>query len=97
MKSNNKINNTYDIGLRIKNKDNNSKAEELLCKSDSVSVHQRNYQLFLTEICKTVNNLNPILWQIYLLPCMCDKTLVIGGYNSLFLPSVKTMCRPESF
>ena len=97
MKANNKINNTYEIGLRIINKDSSSKAEELLGKSDSVSVHQRNYQLFLTEIYKTVNNLNPILWQIHLLPGMCHTTLVIGGHNSLFLPSVKTMCRPEIF
>ena len=58
-KSNNKINKIHERALRIIHKDSTSNFEELLIKSNSVSVHQRNLQLLLTEIYKTVNNLNP--------------------------------------
>ena len=36
-------------------KDSSSDVEELLIKSNSVSIHQRDLQLLLTEIYKTVN------------------------------------------
>ena len=58
-KSNNKINKIHERALRIIHKDSTSNFEELLIKSNSASVHQRNLQLLLTEIYKTVNNLNP--------------------------------------
>ena len=58
-KSNTKINRIHERALRIIHKDSTSNFEELLIKSNSVSVHQRNLQLLLTEIYKTVNNLNP--------------------------------------
>ena len=58
-KSNNKISKIHERALRIIHKDSISNFEELLIKSNSVSVHQRNLQLLLTEIYKTVNNLNP--------------------------------------
>ena len=41
------------------NLDSTSNFQELLNKSNSVSVHQKNLQLLLTEIYKTVHNLNP--------------------------------------
>ena len=57
--SNNKINKIHERALRIIQKDCTSNFQELLNKSNSVSVHQRNLQLLLTEIYKTVHNLNP--------------------------------------
>ena len=45
--------------MRIIHKDSTSNFESLLIKSNSVSIHQRNLQLLLIEIYKTVNNLNP--------------------------------------
>ena len=52
-KSNNKINKIHERALRIIHKDSTSNFEELLVKINSVSVHQRNLQLLLTEIYKT--------------------------------------------
>ena len=58
-KSYNKINKIHERGLRIINRDITSNFEAPLFKSNSVSVHQRNLQLLLIEIYKTINNLNP--------------------------------------
>ena len=52
-KMNNKSNKIHERALRIIHKDSTSNFEELLIKSNSVSVHQRNLQLLLTEIYKT--------------------------------------------
>ena len=58
-KSYNKINKIHERALRIIHKDSTSNFESLLIKNNSVSIHQRNLQLLLIEIYKTVNNLNP--------------------------------------
>ena len=58
-KSYNKINKIHERALRIIHKDSTSYFESLLIKSNSVSIHQRNLQLLLSEIYKTVNNLSP--------------------------------------
>ena len=55
----NKINKIYERALKIIHRDSTSNFEGLLIKSNSVSVHQRNLQLLLIEIYKTINNLNP--------------------------------------
>ena len=47
------------VCLRIIHKESTSYFEGLLIKRNSVSVHQRNLQLVLIEIYKTINNLNP--------------------------------------
>ena len=58
-KSYNKINKFHERALRIIHKDSTSNFEGLVIKSNSVSVHQRNLQLLLIEIYKTINNFNP--------------------------------------
>ena len=58
-KLNNKINKIHERALRIIHRDSTSDFEEFLIKSNSVSLHQKNLQMLLTEIYKTVNNLNP--------------------------------------
>ena len=58
-KSYNKVNKIHERALRIIHKDSTSNFEGLLIKSNSVSVHQRNLQLLLIEIYRTINNLNP--------------------------------------
>ena len=57
---------------------------ELLIKINSVSVHQRNLQLFLTEIHKTVNNLNPSFMADVLVTK--DVPYNLRGSNNLALP-----------
>ena len=47
-----KSNKIHERALRIIHKDSMSNFEELLIKSNSVSVHQMNLQLFITEINK---------------------------------------------
>ena len=58
-KSYNKINKVHERTLRIMHKESTSNFESLLIKRNSVSIHQRNLQLLLIEIYKTVNCLNP--------------------------------------
>ena len=58
-KSYNTINKFHERALRIIHKDSTSIFEGLVIKSNSVSVHQRNLQLLLIEIYKTINNFNP--------------------------------------
>ena len=58
-KSYNKINKIHERALRIIHKDSTSNFESLLIKSYSVSIYQRNLQMLLIEIYKTINNVNP--------------------------------------
>ena len=58
-KSYKKINKIHKRAQRIIHKDGTSNFEGLLIKSNLVSVYQRNLQLLLIEIYKTINNLNP--------------------------------------
>ena len=87
-KSNTKINKIHERALRIIHKDSTSTFEELLIKSNSVSVHQRNLQLLLTEIYKTVNNLNPsFMADVFVTK---DVPYNLRGSNNLALPKART-------
>ncbi len=87
-KSNNKINKIHERALRIIHKDSTSNFEELLIKSNSVSVHQRNLQLLQTEISKTVNNLNPaFMAEVFVSK---DMPYSLRGNNNLVLPKART-------
>ena len=54
-----KINYIHERALRIAYQDRPSSFEELLIKDNSVSIHQRNLQMLVTEIYRTRMNLNP--------------------------------------
>ena len=54
-----KINHIHERALRIAYPDRTSSFEELLITDNSVSIHQRNLQLLVTEIYRTRINLNP--------------------------------------
>ena len=86
--SNNKINKIHERALRIIHKDSTSNFQELLSKSNSVSVHQRNLQLLLIEIYKTVHKLNPT----FMTQVFEEKNIPYNfrENNSLALPKVKT-------
>ena len=56
---NNNINRMHDRALRIAYKYNVSSFGNLLLVDISVTAHQRNLQLLMTEIYKTRSNLNP--------------------------------------
>ena len=86
--SNNKINKVRERALRIIHKDSTSNFLELRNKSKSVSVHQRNRQLLLTEIYKTVHNLNPtFMTQVFEEK---DVPYNFRENNSVTLPKAKT-------
>ena len=53
------INHIRERALRIAYQDRTSSFEELLITDNSVSIHQRNLQLLVTEIYRTGINLNP--------------------------------------
>ena len=56
---NNRINNIHQRALRLTYKDNKSSFKQLLEKDHSVTVHQKNLQVLVTEIFKVKNNLAP--------------------------------------
>ena len=56
---NNRINNIHERALILTYKDNKSSFKQLLEKDHSVTVHQKNLQVLVTEIFKVKNNLAP--------------------------------------
>ena len=56
---NNRINRIHERSLRIVYNDYVSSFEQLLNKSDSFTIHERNLQRLATEIYKSKNNLSP--------------------------------------
>ena len=56
-----KINKIHERALRIVFGDNSSSFEQLLEKSESVSIHHRNLQLLAIEMYKAINKLSPSL------------------------------------
>ena len=57
--ANTEINRTNKRALRVLHEDYDSSFEQLLEKDGSITVHQRNLQNLMTEICKTINQINP--------------------------------------
>ena len=87
--TNNKTNKVNERALRIMHKDSTSNFQELLSKSILVFVHQRNLQLLLTEIYKTVHNSNPtFMTQVFEEK---DVPYNFRENNSLSLPKAKTI------
>ena len=69
--------------------DSTSNFQELLSKRNSVSVHETNLQLLLTEIYKTIHNVNPtFMTQVFEEK---DVSYTFRANNSLALPKAKTM------
>ena len=59
MRRHSKINNIHERALRIAYQDFTSSFAELLINDNSVSIHQRNLQLLVTEVYRTKMNINP--------------------------------------
>jgi len=87
-KSYNKIKKIHERAQRIIHKDSTSNFEGLLIKSNSVSVHQRNLQLLLIEIYKTINNLNPSFMAEVFVTNVVPYNL--RGSTNLVLPKART-------
>ena len=87
-KTYNKINKIHQRALRITHKDSTSNFENLPSKSNSVSVHQRNLQLLLLEIYKTVNILNPSFMAEVFITNVVPYNL--RGSTNLVLPKART-------
>ena len=58
-KLNTRINHIHERALRIVYRDYNSTFEELLCKDETFTIHERNIQLLGIELFKVVNGLSP--------------------------------------
>ena len=74
-----KINHIRERALQIAYQDRTSSFEELLITENSVSIHQRNLQLLVTEIYRTRMNLNP--------PFMKEIFVERETHNNLRVPS----------
>ena len=64
-KLNNKINNFYELSLRIVYGDNTSSFEELSETDNSVSVHHQNIPVLATKLHKIVNGISPEIKKEY--------------------------------
>ena len=88
-KMNNKINRLHERALRIAYKDYTSSFVSLLEKDRSVTIHQKNVQLLMTEMFKTTNNLNPsFMDEIFL---KRSVTYNLRNANTFLLPMVHTV------
>ena len=58
-KLNHHINSIYERALRVACQDQKSKFLQLLQKDNFAAIHQRNLQVFTTEISKAKNDLSP--------------------------------------
>ena len=64
--ANKKINRTNKRALRLLYEDYDSSFEQLLEKDGSITMHQRNLQNLMTEIYKTINQINPAyIWEFF--------------------------------
>ena len=64
--ANKEINRTNKRALRLLYEDYDSSFEQLLEKDESITVHQRILQNLITEIYKTINQINPAyMWEFF--------------------------------
>ena len=57
--SNNLINKVHTIGLRLTCRDETKDFQQILKEQNEITVHQRNLQVLMTEVYKTVNGIAP--------------------------------------
>ena len=62
---NHRINKIHEKSLRLVYNDNLSSFAELLIKDNSVTIHEKNLQVLVTEVYKAINNLSPIMKSIF--------------------------------
>ena len=86
--ANNEINRTNKRALRVLYEDYDSSFEQLLEKDGSITVHQKNLQILMTEIYKTTNHINPpYIWDFFV-----EKDMPYNLRNKVLctLPQVHT-------
>ena len=57
--SNNLINKVHKRGLRLTYRDETKDFQQMLREQNEITVHQRNLQVLMTEVYKTVNRIAP--------------------------------------
>ena len=86
--ANKEINRTNKRALRVLYEDYDSSFEQLLEKDGSITVHQKNLQILMSEICKTTNHINPpYIWDFFV-----EKDMPYNLRNKVLctLPQVHT-------
>ena len=83
-----KINRLHERALRIAYKDYSSSFATLLEKDRSVTIHEKNMQLLMTEMFKTINNLNPSFMNEILI--QRNPPYELRNTNTFLLPRVHT-------
>ena len=88
-KMNSKINRLHERALRIAYKDYSSSFATFLEKDRSVTIHEKNMQLLMTEMFKTINNLNPsFMNEIFI---QRNPPYDLRNTNTFLLPRVHTV------
>ena len=86
--ANKEINRTNKRALRVSYEDYDSSFEQLIEKDGSITVHQKNLQILMTEIYKTTNHINPpYIWDFFV-----EKDMPYNLRNKVLctLPQVHT-------
>ena len=88
-KINNRVNSLHERVVRVVYRDYKATFSELLSKDKSVTIHQRNLQLLVTEMFKTKNELNPkIMEEIFTFK---DVDYNLRNNTPLKISNVKTV------
>ena len=88
-KINNRVNSLHERAVRVVYRDYKATFSELLSKDKSVTIHQRNLQLLVTEMFKTKNELNPkIMEEIFTFK---DVDYKLQNNTSLKIGNLKTV------
>ena len=92
-KTHKQIDNIHERALRIGYSDNTSSFDELLKKSGSISIHDRNLQQLAIEIYKALNNLSSSLMSELF---MKKRTNTTFGMKVLLCQIIQSQSRMES-
>ena len=84
----NEINRTHKRALRVLHKNNNLSFDKCLMKEAGITIHAKNLQKLMLEICRTLKYLNPsYLWDLF-----NEKQIEynLRAKNLVMLPQIKT-------
>ena len=92
----NLLNATHFKALRVRFNDFTSSFDNLLKKSESISIHTKNLQLMLSKVYKTLNHLNPpMMWEFFEYKTFNKYSLRRG--NNLEIPTARSTSAVNSF
>ena len=85
--SNNLINKVHTMGLRLTCRDETKDFQQILKEQNEIIIHQRNFQVLMTEVYKTVNGIAPqIMNSLFQFRCSTNN---IRNFQEIFTENRK--------